>query len=126
MKHTKQKELIYNAVVHSHSHLSADDVYNMLKPENPGLSLATVYRNLNTFADKGLLIRIAMPSGGARFDGTLEPHYHMVCEKCGLISDIVLERLDSLENDVLEKSGFVVSSYTLLIYGICADCHTAI
>lgn len=126
MKHTKQKELIYNAVVNSHNHPSADDVYNMLKPENPGLSLATVYRNLNNFADKGKLMRISMPSGSARFDSTLDPHFHMVCSNCGHIYDIMLDHLNSLADDVLSQSGFEVSSYHLLIYGTCAGCRTAV
>ncbi len=125
MKHTKQKDLIYNAVVGSHNHPSADDVYNLLKPENPGLSLATVYRNLNTFADKGMLLRIPMPSGGARFDGTLDTHYHMVCERCGQLYDISLDHLNTLTQDVLGQSGFEVHSYNLLIYGVCKNCREA-
>ncbi len=125
MKHTKQKDLIYNAVVGSHNHPSADDVYNLLKPENPGLSLATVYRNLNTFADKGMLLRIPMPSGGARFDGTLDTHYHMVCERCGQLYDISLDHLNTLTQDVLGQSGFEVHSYNLLIYGVCKNCRKA-
>ncbi|MFA9381009.1 MAG: Fur family transcriptional regulator [Acetanaerobacterium sp.] len=126
MKHTKQKELIYNTVIRSRSHPSADDIYNVLKPENPGLSLATVYRNLNAFADKGLILRIPMPSGGARFDGTLDMHYHMVCEKCGQLFDISLDHLNTLAPDVMAQSGFEVTTYTLLIYGICGNCRACI
>lgn len=126
MKHTKQKELIYNAVTGSRSHPSADDVYHMLKPNYPGLSLATVYRNLNVFADSGMLQRIPMPSGGTRFDGTLEPHYHMVCTKCGNLYDIELDHLDTLAQDVMKKSGFEVSSFNLLISGVCKNCRDAV
>ncbi len=126
MKHTRQKELIYHTVLQSHAHPTADEVYNALKPSNPGLSLATVYRNLNAFADEGRILRIPMPSGGDRYDGTLRQHYHMVCEKCGELYDIDLDTLDSLSEQIYRKSGFAVSGIQLLIHGVCESCAASV
>ncbi len=126
MKRTKQKAMIYNAVVQHRCHPTADYIYNLLKPENPNLSLATVYRNLNTFAEDGLILKLRMPNGSDRFDGTLTPHYHMVCERCGEVSDIDLNELEHLTEDIQARSGFSVSYFNLVIYGVCKNCNSAI
>ena len=122
MKNTKQKAMIYNAVMQHRCHPTADYIYHLLKPENPNLSLATVYRNLNTFAGDGRIVKISMPNGSDRFDGTLRPHFHMVCEQCGEVTDIDLSLLEHMAEEVYTQSGFSVSYYNLVIYGVCERC----
>ena len=90
MVYSKQRELILKTVLENRIHPTADMVFSLLKPEYPSLSLATVYRNLNLLAENGLLVRIPVPGGADHFDGTLSPHYHMICEKCDRMVDCLL------------------------------------
>lgn len=57
-RYSRQRELIYRALLASKAHPTADMVYQMLKPENPNLSLGTVYRNLNLLAEEGIVVRM--------------------------------------------------------------------
>ena len=78
MKYSKQRELIYEAVLQNPVHPTADNVYTLIREENPNVSLGTVYRNLNLLSDNGLLRKIAMPNAPDRFDGRIDEHYHMI------------------------------------------------
>ena len=56
-RYSRQRELIFEALKASHEHPTAEMMYQWLKPENPNLSLGTVYRNLNLLADEGAIVR---------------------------------------------------------------------
>ena len=68
MRQTKQKRYIMEAFQNYHGHPTAEELYAVLSPKHPRLSLATVYRNLNQFADKGMINRVIIPNGPTRFD----------------------------------------------------------
>ena len=122
MAYSKQRELILTAVLENRIHPTADAVYALLKPSHPELSLATVYRNLNQLAKSGLLARVHVPNGADHFDGTLEPHYHMICKKCGTMVDIPKEYVPAFDNEVEVKTGCRISGHSILFYGTCRDC----
>ena len=103
---------------------TADTVYMHVKKEFPNISLGTVYRNLNLLTDIGEAIKISTPDGGDRFDGTVQPHNHFLCTKCGRFLDLELdmksiEEMNRLANDCFD--GMITSSSTLF-YGECSDC----
>lgn len=122
MKYSRQRELVREIVINNPVHLSADKIYSMLHSDNPNISLATIYRNLNQLAKEGIIAKITIPSGSDRFDGELEEHYHMICNSCGEIFDSPLEILDSIDQKVREATGFLVESHQLILYGVCEKC----
>lgn len=125
MVYSKQRELILKTVLMHRIHPTADAVFALLKPEHPELSLATVYRNLNQLAKGGLLQKVAVPSGADHFDGTLEPHYHMICEECGAMVDIPSEYVPEFDAEVGERTGCRINSHTILFYGVCKQCASS-
>ena len=125
MIYSKQRELILKAVLENRVHPTADAVFSFLKPDHPELSLATVYRNLNQLAKNGLLIKIPVPGGADHFDGTLEPHYHMICEKCGAMVDVTREYVPPFDHEFEEKTGCRSSGHAILFYGTCKHCASS-
>ena len=85
-RYSKQRELIFEAVCGTNEHPTAETVYHWLKPDNPALSLGTVYRNLNLLADEGRLLRLPLPV--ERFDANTAPHAHFRCRLCGRVYDL--------------------------------------
>lgn len=124
MKYSRQKQLIEQTIKESYVHLTADDVYSILKQDNPNLSLGTVYRNLNKLVEKGIVRRLVLGNGGDRFDGNLEEHHHIVCEKCGAIMDICLKDFPTLDEKIKSETGAIPTSYQLVVRGICKDCQS--
>lgn len=118
-RYSRQRELIYQALCSSKEHPTAEMVYRMLKPDNPNLSLGTVYRNLNLLAAEGLIVRMSFPV--ERYDADVSPHPHFSCRKCGQVHDLDLpydHRLDRLA----AQSGHEVSGHSILFTGLCVQC----
>lgn len=118
-RYSRQRELIYQALCSTVEHPTADMVYQWLKPENPSLSLGTVYRNLNLLADEGIIIRMPFPV--ERYDANIRPHPHFCCRRCGAVSDLELPYDTSLDAQV-STLGYQVERHSVLFSGICTHC----
>ncbi len=94
---TRQRELIYAALAASRLHPTAEDLYQQVSAEDPGLSLATVYNTLDAFTDAGLAQRVSdtTAAGPARFDADMSQHAHLV-ETGGAITDLPADLNDRL------------------------------
>ena len=118
---SKQRELIYSTLLNTTEHPTAEMVYNWLKPENPALSLGTVYRNLNQLAEEGKVVRLPFPI--ERYDANIAPHAHFMCRKCGRVYDLAGLNYDSSLDSLAEKtSGHAVERHELFFDGTCVNC----
>jgi Fur family ferric uptake transcriptional regulator len=106
-------------------HLSAEDVYNELLEEEGTVGLATVYRVLTQFEDAGLVIRHNFEGERSVFElNDADHHDHMVCAKCGSVTEFVDKRIESLQDKVAQDHGFSIHDHSLTLYGICKRCKT--
>jgi len=117
VKVKKQKEAILAAVCTMRNHPTADEIYDKLRKDFPHLSLGTVYRNLNAFAQQGDILRVSVPGSGDRFDFRLDEHQHLLCDKCRRVFDV-----DAYVNIELKETKVTMAGYTLMLHGICAKC----
>ena len=123
MKYSKQRTLIYEAVVNNPIHPTADQVYGMIKEEAPNISLGTIYRNLNLLSETGQLRRICVPDGCDRFDGRLDNHFHLICNSCGKVSDVELTTKFDLQADAQNQTGYLIEEIDVVMKGVCPDCR---
>ncbi len=80
--------------------------------------MATVYNNLSYLCEQGLIRKISVDGFSDRYD-KIEKHDHLICKKCGKISDIMLEDLTSkLQN----QTDISILSYELKLNYICDEC----
>lgn len=126
MRYSKQRELIFNTVLQNKIHPTADFVYNKLKLDHPELSLGTVYRNLNFLAEHNMLLKISVPNGSDRFDGSAFPHHHLICKKCGKVFDIDVPELNGLYERAENNNGFIIDRCSLAFEGVCINCSDEI
>ena len=120
-RYSKQRELIYEAVMNTTEHPTAEAIYIGLKPDNPALSLGTVYRNLNQLVEEGNVIRL--PFQVERFDANTKHHAHFLCNACGCIYDLMDISYDSaLDETVQLNCGHVVNQHELIFNGTCIQC----
>src|SRR3546814_13772898 len=89
----------------------------------PTISLRTVYQTLNDLAAMGELNALVLGTGSTRFDPTVEPHHHMVCDSCGRIVDVHADL--PVVPPVAGEGGFTVTATQLVFRGRCAACTTA-
>jgi len=123
MKYSKQRQLIEMAVTQNRVHPTAEQVYNVVKKQSPNVSLGTVYRNLNLLAENGIIKKITMANESDHYDGTITEHYHIICECCSQMIDCPDVPLIQYDGLIKDKTGFTVTSHSLVIYGLCKECQ---
>lgn len=123
MRYSKQRELVLQKVEQLCDHPTAEEIFDLAARECPGLSLGTVYRNLNLLCENGRLLKVPIPGASDRFDHTLVDHAHAYCTQCGSVTDVLPEALPLLQDALREGSGFQVRQMNLVLEGICPECQ---
>ncbi len=118
---THQRRIIFQAVTSAPGHYSPEEVYEAVRKQIPSISLATVYKNLKTFVDAGLLREVSPHHGTLRVDPNLEAHHHLVCLRCKSITDIDINSLDPIR---IRRAppGFRVEHFSVDVLGVCSNC----
>jgi Fe2+ or Zn2+ uptake regulation protein len=120
---TGQRAAVYRFLHGTTSHPNADEVFQAVRLEVPGISLATVYKSLETLVECGLSIKLTYSDGSARYDARTDPHHHARCLSCGRVMDVpgALTRTE-LEALLAGLVGFTATSYRLELTGTCSAC----
>ncbi|MFD3000765.1 Fur family transcriptional regulator [Pontibacter toksunensis] len=103
LKATHQRIVVYEALMELHGkHPMAEEVYQHLKPANPSISLGTVYKTLDSFAEINLVHKVLSEEGGKRFDANTTVHSHIYCSNTKEIIDFEDAELDQLLQEFLQ------------------------
>lgn len=125
---TPQRQAVLEAVLaHTGEHLSAEDVYALVKKSHPDIGLATVYRTLDLLSSLDVLQKIDLGDGRARYElGDEEHHHHhLICMRCGKVAEFDIDLLESLETLVFKRTGFEVIDHQVKLFGLCRECRAA-
>lgn len=123
LKATPQRLAVLD-ILDERTHPTMDELYEKIKNLHPSVSLATVYKNVNTLKDNGLIVEVNIPNGKTRYDVFLEPHLHVVCKTCNHIQDISYDKNLAHYQEYLEKNiKNSISSLDVVAYvDRCAHC----
>ena len=119
---TMQRRVILESLLQRDDHPTADQVFETVKDRIPQLSRTTIYRVLETFVHLGV-IRQLHRTGGARFDGKVNRHHHLICVRCGKIIDLEDQTLDQLPLPKRKFRGFKIDDFSVQFSGTCHDCQ---
>ncbi|PKM81867.1 MAG: transcriptional repressor [Firmicutes bacterium HGW-Firmicutes-14] len=126
-KLTPQRRVILGIFAENpEKHLSAEEVYDMVKKTNPEIGLATVYRTLDLFAELDILQKMDFGDGRGRYEfseSEVHHHHHLICLKCASVTEFTDDLLESLENAIREKTSFEIVDHELKFYGYCHKCR---
>jgi Fur family ferric uptake transcriptional regulator len=124
LRSTIQREKILDVFINAGRHLSAEELYILLKSSHPGIGYATVYRTLKLLTAAGLAQERRFDDGITRYEHTSaeDHHDHLICKGCGVIIEFENERIEALQQDVARKNRFTVQNHKLELYGLCSVC----
>jgi Fe2+ or Zn2+ uptake regulation protein len=120
---TDQRAAVFRYLVQTDVHPTADEVLVAVRAALPGISLATVYKSLETLVGCGLAVKLTYADSSARYDGRTDPHHHAHCVVCDRVLDLPGDISDQ-EIETLSRgaSGFTITGYRLELSGYCSDC----
>ena len=114
----RYNKVILDIINNSDTHLTAEQVFFELKKEYPAVALATVYNNLNSLCQQGKIRKISVEGCTERYDKNTR-HDHLVCRRCGKLSDIHLE---DITEQLKKQVGFEIDGYDIKVQYLCPDC----
>lgn len=106
LKVTHQRIVVYQAIRCTDKHPTAEQIYESLKEKNPSISLATVYKTLETFVENRLINKVSTPLGTMRYDARTENHNHIYVSNTNEIMDYEDEELRNILMNYLNKKNF--------------------
>lgn len=122
---TPQRELVL-AAVRELDHATPEEIAEKVRQTHPGINLSTVYRNLETLENVGLVQHSHLGHGGASYHASEEvAHLHLVCGTCGSVGDAPIEVASNFVNSLSEDYGFRTDVSHFAVYGTCAVCSQA-
>jgi len=126
MRMTNQREIILKELQDSRQHLTADELYDRVKKSMPRISLATVYRNLETLSEAGIIGKLEISGRQKRFDYEVAPHDHIYCVHCHRVDNIDFDRNLVNHASVASNRGYTITGYHVEFVGICSACRKAV
>ena len=120
---TRQLEQVFAALQGDHTHPCAREIYRRVHKKLLRISLATVYRNLHDLVEEGKIRSLLVDEQGTRFDPETSEHDHFICERCGRVIDLFLQRrARRVDLTSLAKRGYVVTAHNVTVHGVCQVC----
>ena len=131
LKVTRQRLVVLEAISSCpEEHLSADEIFALVKVDCPEIGLATVYRTIQLLSELHLIDRINFDDGyvryemGSAFDREQKHHHHhLICSNCGKVISFQDDLLEELEEKIARTTGFEVVDHEVKLYGRCIDCR---
>ncbi len=124
LRMTPQRQLILDAVASVRGHVSADQVHQHVIRQFPDVNVTTVYRTLEVLEDLGLMRHTHFHNGVAQYERTDKaPHHHLVCTVCDGETELDLEILEPLTQELHRRYGFESDLAHTAIVGVCRGCR---
>lgn len=121
---THQRQVIYEAVLALPGHPSPEAVYGRVHRKLPSIYLGTVYKNIRTFLESGILREVSVHHGSLRVEANHRPHHHFVCTSCKTILDLAEGEFGPVRLRRRLPRGFQVQKFVVDVIGLCPECST--
>ena len=125
-KLTPQRRSVLDTIIENEGkHLSAEEIYDLVKAKCPEIGLATVYRTMQMFDEVGLVYKHNFDDGRSRYElnhNEDHQHHHLVCINCNRVIEVEEDLLEQLENEVEKKYNFSITNHNVKFFGYCENC----
>ena len=120
---TPARRLLLRALTDGHGHQSAEELAARVHGTAPDINLSTIYRNLDELERLGVIDRTHIGHGPATYHLAANSHGHLLCEKCGSLTEVPDAVFSALAATLLEEHGFAIEPRHLAVTGRCANCR---
>ncbi len=121
LKFTNQRKVIISEFLRAGGHLSAEDLFRIVKKKEPSVGLASVYRTINSLVEAELAVERRFLDRTSVYE-LHEPgrhHDHLICLRCRKIFEFENDAIEDQQKKVAESLGFTLKDHKLELYGWC-------
>ncbi len=127
-KLTPQRRSILDIILETEGkHLSAEEIYDLVKDRCPDIGLATVYRTMQMFDEVGLVYKHNFDDGRSRYELNHQnedhQHHHLICIGCNKVIEVEEDLLEQLEAGIEKKYNFRINNHNVKFFGYCENCR---
>jgi Fur family ferric uptake transcriptional regulator len=125
-KRSSKRDRILSIFLRQKGHVSADDLYDLVRGEEPGIGRATVYRTLQWMVGAGIARKVDFGEGRSRFEPAYRHprHFHLICERCRRSSEFLSSDVEMFLEEVADARRFSADRAVVQIFGTCEECRT--
>lgn len=125
LRMTPQRSLILDIFLKKQGHLSAEQLYDLVKKKDPTIGQATVYRMLRLLSESGIAREVDFGDGVSRFEADVGKghHDHLICTECNKEVEVVDTEIEKLQERLAKKHGFLLTGHKMYLYGLCSSCR---
>jgi Fur family ferric uptake transcriptional regulator len=121
---TSPTRTVVSVLLETERHLTADDLIDEVGRRTTGVAPSTVYRVLQRLSELGIVEHVHAGDGPAFYHLREHGHAHLVCHRCGVVTDIEDGALAALARRVDEAHGFALDTHHAALLGLCAACRS--
>lgn len=121
LKATPQRLAIIQ-LMHQAGHISIDELYQKIREKFTSISLATLYKNVNTMLNVTLIREVKIAGQKTKYEIEKEAHAHIMCKSCGELKDIEYDPHSILQKSI-EMSQYKAEDISIVISGVCPECQ---
>jgi Fur family peroxide stress response transcriptional regulator len=124
LKATPQRLSIFEILYNTNAHPNAEMIYAVLHASQPTISLATVYKTLDTLVKHGLVQQLNVGEDSFRYDAHTKPHPHIKCTECNKVYDMYNPPgIEEFKENIKKTTRFKLTSEQFYFFGVCPDCQ---
>jgi Fur family ferric uptake transcriptional regulator len=125
LKRTSQRDLILDVFLDTEDHVSSEDLYSLVKAKDPSVGFTTVYRTLKILKECGLARELEFHDGRMLYEHDYKHthHDHLICTQCGALIEFYSEEIEALQDEIVNRYGFIPHHHSHRIFGVCAKCQ---
>ena len=124
-KRSTKRDRVLQVFLRQEGHVSADDLFDVVRRAEPGIGRATVYRTLQWMVDAGIARKVDFGDGRSRFEPSYRHprHFHLICSTCHSSSEFLSSDVESLLEEIATARNFTTKSAVVQILGTCEECR---
>src|SRR3954463_14001831 len=125
-KRSSKRDRVLEVFLRQQGHVSADDLFDLVRRESAGIGRATVYRTLQWMVGAGIARKVDFGEGRSRFEPSYRHprHFHLICTTCHSSSEFLSSDVESLMEEIAAARNFAATQSVVQIYGTCEACRT--
>lgn len=125
LKYSEQRIIILEVFLATEKHLTAEELYELVRKKQPSIGYATIYRTLKLLCECGISRELKFNDGLSRYEHLYghKHHDHLICMKCGKYTEVLNKEIEKLQEKLAREEGFKAMKHKLEIYGLCKSCN---